>query len=148
MKKLYLSTCASSNRPTFEARMAIGNKRRLDQMSLLGCQAKLAELVDVRTGRVADPHNGVLQICRGQIGHAFAALAEHLEAVIAARNLQPTSEGLNSSTVCQPSVMTLCLPCQCEDTSTIGPGSRYRRTWLTGKSSFVGCFTSASECSG
>jgi len=40
---------------TFEARMALGNKRRLDQMSLLGCQAKLAELVDVRTGRVADP---------------------------------------------------------------------------------------------
>ena len=28
---------------TFEARMALGNKRRLDQMSLLGCQAKLAE---------------------------------------------------------------------------------------------------------
>ena len=29
---------------TFEASMALGNKRRLDRMSLLGCKAKLANL--------------------------------------------------------------------------------------------------------
>src|SRR5829696_8138751 len=59
--------------------------------------------------------------------------------------MQPTREGVNSRIVCQPSVMILCLPCQREDTNTIGPGSRYRRTWLTGKSSFGGCFTPASS---
>lgn len=31
---------------TFEASMALGNKRRLDRMSLLGCKAKLSEFVD------------------------------------------------------------------------------------------------------
>src|SRR3954447_8086362 len=54
--------------------------------------------------------------------------------------MQPTSEGVNSRTVCQPRVMMLLWPAQREDTSTIGPGSRYRRTWLTGKSRFSGCF--------
>ena len=37
---------------------------------------------------------------------------------------QPTSEGVNSMTVCQPMVMMSVLPFQAEDTSTIGPGSR------------------------
>src|SRR3982750_2291896 len=54
--------------------------------------------------------------------------------------MQPTSEGVNSRTVCQPRVMMLLWPAQREDTSTMGPGSRYRRTWLTGKSLFSGCF--------
>ena len=53
---------------------------------------------------------------------------------------QPTSEGVNSITVCQPSVMMLFLPCQREDRSTIGPGSRNRRTWETGKSALVKSF--------
>jgi hypothetical protein len=38
--------------------------------------------------------------------------------------MQPTSEGVNSRTVCQPRVMMLVLLCQRDDTSTIGPGSR------------------------
>src|SRR4051794_16226316 len=54
--------------------------------------------------------------------------------------MQPTSEGVNSRTVCQPRVVMLLWPAQREDTSTMGPGSRYRRTWLTGKSLFSGCF--------
>src|SRR5215217_7685147 len=54
--------------------------------------------------------------------------------------MQPTREGVNSRTVCQPRVMMLLWPAQREDTSTMGPGSRYRRTWLTGKSRFSGCF--------
>src|SRR5215204_1520390 len=63
--------------------------------------------------------------------------------------MQPTSDGLNSSTVCQPSVIMLCLPSQCEDTSTIGPGSRYRRTLLTGKSDFACRFmVSHQQCAG
>src|SRR4051795_4241076 len=63
--------------------------------------------------------------------------------------MQPTSDGLNSSTVCQPSVIMLCLPSQCEDTSTIGPGSRYRRTLLTGKSDFTCRFmVSHEQCAG
>src|SRR5215207_5978069 len=63
--------------------------------------------------------------------------------------MQPTSDGLNSSTVCQPSVIMLCLPSQCEDTSTIGPGSRYRRTLLTGKSLFACRFMmSHQQCAG
>ena len=63
--------------------------------------------------------------------------------------MQPTSDGLNSSTVCQPTVMILCLPSQCEDTSTIGPGSRYRRTLLTGKSHFACRFmVSHEQCAG
>ena len=37
---------------------------------------------------------------------------------------QPTSEGVNSITVCQPSVMMLVSPRQADDSSTIGPGSR------------------------
>ena len=38
--------------------------------------------------------------------------------------MQPTSDGVNSITVCQPSVMMLALPFHRDDTSTIGPGSR------------------------
>src|SRR6185369_15054531 len=52
--------------------------------------------------------------------------------------MQPTSERVNSRTVCQPRVMMLLWPAQREDTSTMGPGSRYRRTWLTGNSRFSG----------
>ena len=38
--------------------------------------------------------------------------------------MQPTSEGVNSITVCQPMVMmSVSLPKR-DDTSTIGPGSR------------------------
>src|SRR5829696_1397733 len=63
--------------------------------------------------------------------------------------MQPTSDALNSSTVCQPSVIMLCLPSQCEDASTIGPGSRYRRTLLTGKSDFACRFmVSHQQCAG
>src|SRR4051812_7409793 len=54
--------------------------------------------------------------------------------------MQPTSEGVNSRTMCQPRVMMLLWPAQREETSTIGPGSRYRRTWLTGNSRFSGYF--------
>jgi len=49
---------------------------------------------------------------------------------------QPTSAGLNSIIVCHPMVMMFDRPCQRDETSTIGPGSRYRRTPLTGKSVF------------
>src|SRR3954452_23291688 len=54
--------------------------------------------------------------------------------------MQPTSEGVNSRTVCQPRVMMLLWPAQRDEISTMGPGSRYRRTWLTGNSRFSGCF--------
>src|SRR3954449_2654094 len=54
--------------------------------------------------------------------------------------MQPTREGVNSRTVCQPRVIRLLWPAQREDTSTMGPGSRYRRAWLTGNSRFSGCF--------
>lgn len=37
---------------------------------------------------------------------------------------QPTRDGVNSMTVCQPMVMMFARPCQRDDTSTIGPGSR------------------------
>src|SRR5579875_82772 len=50
--------------------------------------------------------------------------------------MHPTSAGVNSITVCQPMVMMFALPCQLEETSTTGPGSRYRRMRLTGKSLF------------
>ena len=36
----------------------------------------------------------------------------------------PTSAGVNSIIVCQPMVMMLVRPCQEDDTSTMGPGSR------------------------
>ena len=51
---------------------------------------------------------------------------------------QPTSEGVNSITVYQPIVMMFAFCCQCEVTRTIGPGSKYRRIFETGKSAFVG----------
>lgn len=47
---------------------------------------------------------------------------------------QATRDGVNSITVCQPSVMMLVLPFQAELISTIGPGSRKWRTSETGKS--------------
>src|SRR4051794_27390793 len=50
----------------------------------------------------------------------------------------PTSEGVNSITVCQPIVMMLALSRHLDETSTIGPGSRYRRTWPTGNALFLG----------
>jgi hypothetical protein len=46
----------------------------------------------------------------------------------------PTSDGWNSIIMCQPIVMMLVLPFHTELTSTIGPGSRNRRTLDTGKS--------------
>ena len=51
--------------------------------------------------------------------------------------MQPMSDGWNSITVCQPMVMMLVLPFQAELTRTIGPGSRNRRIFDTGKSFFV-----------
>ncbi len=42
-------------------------------------------------------------------------------------------------TVCQPTVMMFALFSRHDDTSTIGPGSRWRRIWLTGKSLLLGC---------
>src|SRR3954447_18323405 len=69
---------------TFETGVAFGDKRRLDGTSLLGCEAKLSEFVDLRPGRVADPDHNVRESCRGQIDNALTALADHLEGVIAA----------------------------------------------------------------
>src|SRR5689334_21034754 len=43
-------------------------------------------------------------------------------------------EGSNSMTVCQPRVMMLVWPLHAELTSTMGPGSRKRRIWETGRS--------------
>ena len=69
---------------TLETGVAFGDKRRLDGTSLLRCEAKLSEFVDLRPGRVADPDNNVRESCRGQINHALTAMADHLEAVIVA----------------------------------------------------------------
>src|SRR5215213_3775617 len=69
---------------TFETGVAFGDKRGLDGTSLLGCEAKLSEFVDLRASRVADPDHTLRESCRGQINHALTALAGHLEAVIAA----------------------------------------------------------------
>src|SRR5450756_1452278 len=41
-------------------------------------------------------------------------------------------------TVCQPIVMMFAFPFHSDDTSTMGPGSRYRRMFETGKSDFAG----------
>ena len=49
---------------------------------------------------------------------------------------QPTSDGDSPITMCHPMVMMLRLPFHAELTSTIGPGSRKRRTSSTGKSRF------------
>ena len=46
---------------TFEASMALGDKRRLDRMSVLGCKAKRRDFVDLSTGCVADPDNSVCE---------------------------------------------------------------------------------------
>src|SRR5215212_5093860 len=69
---------------TFETGVAFGDKRGLDGTSLLGCEAKLSEFVDLRASRVADPDHTFRESCRGQVNHALTALADHLEAVIAA----------------------------------------------------------------
>src|SRR5215207_3660409 len=69
---------------TFETGVAFRDKRRLDGTSLLGCEAKLSEFVDLRASRVADPDHAFRESCRGQINHALTALAGHLKAVIAA----------------------------------------------------------------
>src|SRR5438094_8362723 len=49
----------------------------------------------------------------------------------------PTSDGSSLITMCQPMVMMLFRPFQRELTSTIGPGSRNRRTLETGNCFFV-----------
>src|SRR5690242_6226830 len=54
--------------------------------------------------------------------------------------MQPTSDGVNSITVCQPIVMMFASPFQAELTSTIGPGSRNRRILETAKSRFEKAF--------
>ena len=56
-------------------------------------------------------------------------------AVVARSSQRVTAK--NSITVCQPMVMILLVSSHMEDTSTIGPGSRYRRTRLTGTFSLV-----------
>ena len=46
-------------------------------------------------------------------------------------------DGSVSMIMCQPMVMTFVSPFQAELTSTIGPGSRNRRTLPTGKAFFA-----------
>ena len=67
--------------PAFEARMALPDQRRSNVMSF-GRQAEGRELVDLPPRGVADPDDLVGQYGRGQIDHAFAAIADHPEAVI------------------------------------------------------------------
>src|SRR5882672_11349971 len=50
--------------------------------------------------------------------------------------------------MCQPIVMMLVLPFQAELTSTIGPGSRNRRIFDTGKSFFVKALIAPSGSAG
>src|SRR3990170_2096941 len=52
---------------------------------------------------------------------------------------QPTRDGENSMTVCQPMVMMLRRPFQAEEIRTMGQGSRYRRTFSTGRLCFWKC---------
>src|SRR4051812_32958928 len=72
--------------PVFEARMALPDQWRPDVMSFSGCQAECRELVNLPPRGVADPDDLVGQYGRGQVDHAFAAIADHPEAVIAARD--------------------------------------------------------------
>src|SRR5829696_10378838 len=69
--------------PTFEARMALPDQRRSDVMSFGSREPELSELVDVGTGCIADPNDLVGQYGGGQVDHAFAAVADHGEAVMA-----------------------------------------------------------------
>src|SRR5687767_13887377 len=50
---------------------------------------------------------------------------------------QPTSAGENPIIMCQPMVMTFRWPPYADVTSTTGPGSRNRRTFVTGKFFFL-----------
>src|SRR4051812_29563111 len=70
--------------PTFEARMALSDQWRSDVMSCGRCQAERGELIDLPPRGVADPDDLVGQYGRGQVDHAFATVADHGEAVIAA----------------------------------------------------------------
>src|SRR6516225_11926952 len=54
-------------------------------------------------------------------------------------------EGSKSMTVCQPMVMMLVWPLHAELTSTIGPGSRKRRIWETGRSFLEAAFMGPSR---
>ena len=70
----------------FEARVAFGDQRRADALGLLRREPEMFELVDLGARGVADPDDDVRELGRRQVDHAFPALADHLEAVVGARN--------------------------------------------------------------
>ena len=110
--------------PAFEIGMAFANKRRAHALRFFAASgANFANLSisapdDCRCRRLIGQRRG------RHVDHAFPAAADEFEAVIAAAITQPTSDGVNSITVCQPMVMMLRLPPKADVTSTIGPGSR------------------------
>ena len=61
--------------------MALADQRRLDLVRLVGRQREFPELVDFGARGVADPDNDIGQRRGRQVDDAFAALADHLEAV-------------------------------------------------------------------
>ena len=65
-----------------EVGVALLDQWRADFVGWQWREPKLLELVDLSTGAVADSHNLVDEIDRGNIDHAFLGSANHLEAVI------------------------------------------------------------------
>ena len=68
----------------FEIGVALDDQRRRDAISLLRGEPEAVELVDLRAGRVSDPDNRVGERRGRQVDHAFPALADEIEAVVAA----------------------------------------------------------------
>jgi len=66
--------------------MALTDQRRPDLVRLPGRQPEFLELVDFSARGVADPDDDIGQRRGRQVDDAFAALADHVEAVITARD--------------------------------------------------------------
>jgi hypothetical protein len=121
----------------FEIGVAFVDQGAAHMRAGLRREAELGELVDVAAGRVADPHHGFRDVDGRDVDDALPALADEVKTVVAARDQAGESDGENSITMCQPMVMMLVSFLCAELTRTIGPGSRKRRMFQTGKSFLV-----------
>jgi hypothetical protein len=101
--------------------MTFGDQGRFDVLRFLRRKLELLELVDFRAGGIADPITSSVSAVVGRLmTHSLLRrIGPKLWLPLAIT--QPTRDGVNSITVCQPMVMMLrSSPCA-DVTSTIGP---------------------------
>ena len=117
---------AAVGQAAFKIRIALFDQRGAHLCGRGRREPERFEFVHLRAGAVADADHLVHQIAT-----LVGTLITHslLRRIISKLWLelemqQPTSDGENSNTMCQPMVMMLVFPFHAELTSTAGPGSK------------------------